>query len=253
MNRSRGSRERSPSVSGETAQIHRVAFEIKQREPRRVAVDPLPMAVDQDEARPRAGPHQKPPFGHHRDRSLTVAGVVHEDAVERAALASADVDRDAVGQRVEGAFLEEERRMVAAQDELPFLELPVADGHDVHDDRVGGDGDERGHRQRRLRQRPLTDSGRPQADEFAVDDEPVVDEEQRTEERDRQYRSQERRQHQHAHQHEGTERQTLVDDQIDDAQRLRQPHDRREPQCDEHERAKELAQQVSLVTRHSPL
>ena len=99
--------------------------------------------------------------------------------------------------------------MLGAQDELPLLKLPVADGHDVHAYRVRDDDDDRGHRQRRLRQRPLADARRAQADQFAVDCEPVVDEKQRAEEGDRQYRAQERRQHQHAHQQEGTERQAL--------------------------------------------
>ena len=238
---------------GEIAQIHRVAFEIEHGEPRRVAVDPLPVAVDQDEARPLRGPHQDAPLGHHRDRPLRGAGVVHEDAVERAALAPANVDRHAIAQRVEGALLQEERRMVAAQDELPLLELPVADRHDVHDDRVGDDDDDGRHQQGRLRQRPLTDSGGTQADQLAVDGEPVVDEEQRAEERNRQYRPQEGRQNQHAHQHEGAERQALVDDQVDDPQRLRQPDDCRKPQRDEHEGAQELTQEIALVTRHGPL
>ena len=163
---------------GELAQIHRVALEVEQRKPGWATVDLLPVAVEQDEARTLIGLNQEAALGHHGDRPLLLAGVVHEDAVERSALAVANVNRDALGQRVERAFFQQKRRMLAAQDELPLLELPVADGHDVHADCVGGDDDERGHHQRGLGERPLVDARCAQADQFAVDGEPVVDEEQ---------------------------------------------------------------------------
>ena len=124
------------SALDEIAEVYRVAFEIEQREFRGIPVDPLPVAVDEDKARSLVGLHQNALLGHHRDRPFLLSGVMHEDAVERSALTPADVDGDAFGQRVEGAFLQEKRRVIATQDELPLLELPVADRHHVHDDRV---------------------------------------------------------------------------------------------------------------------
>jgi len=81
--------------------------------------------------------------------------------------------------------------------------------------------------------------------QLALGGELVVDEQHRDEHGDRQHHLQEARQHQHGEIKEQPERQAAIDDEVDEPQRLHQPHGDAERDRDEQHQEAGLAQHVA--------
>ena len=226
-------------------QVEDVAVESEQAKRAAVRVHLLPVAIDKQQAGTVGCADQRPALGHHRDRRVRVAIVVNQDAPKLAVgLAGADVHRDPFDDFVERPLPQQDVRVIAADDEVTVPELAEPHRHEVQHDAVTHERHHPGEDQRRAGKRDLAQPGGAQDHELAVDGKPVVGVDDGAEQGKGQDDRQERWHQQQREMKEGPDRKPAVDDQIDEAQRMRQPHHAREGEGNEQHRPDELAQDV---------
>ena len=167
-------------------------------------------------------------FGDHGDATQRVAGVMDDHAQQFAGVvAGADIDRQAGHHLIEDAFLQHHRGGAVAQGPLQVVEFGhrIGDQPDVQnqaDDHIA-----RGQHDGGAGQSPVAEAGRAHHHQFAVGDQLVIGEQHHGEQRHRQDHRQEVGQDQQGQFDEHRDRGATVDRDLDEAQGLRQPKNRR--------------------------
>ena len=211
----------------------------------------LPLAVLQGDPRPGRGGRDAPGFGQDGDRRAPLARVVDQDAAERAvAVAQPRIHGEVVADRGEHALLHQDGGELVADLELPGAErrLGFRHHHEVQD--VADAEREQRHRHRRPRQAPLRDAGGAHHHQLPVGGQPHIHEQRDEEGGDRQDDGEEARQQQPRQLDEDEKGQAAVQHQLDEPQRLREPHQHREAHGDGEQADGELAEDVAVEPGH---
>ena len=176
---------------------------------------------------------------------------MHEDAPQRAvAVAVAGIDRQVVADRAEHPLLQQDRRELVPDLELPGTEGGLRGGHQGKVQPVAEADDDQAQPQRRARQLPVGQASGAHHHQLAVRRQADIGEERHDEGGDRQDDSKEARQQQAGELQENQEGQAPVEHQLDEAQRLSQPDERCQPHRNGKQGDRKLTKHVTIEAGH---
>ncbi len=242
--------------AGGAGEVNAVLAEAEHGQPRRAAgragpLDLLAHPVQEGDARALRRVHDAALAGEDGDRRAALARIVHQDAAQGAVgPALARIDGEVVADGAEHALLQQHRGHLVADLELPLAEGGLADRHQVEVEPEHNPRREEREDHRRPRQAPLREPGGAQHHQLAVEAEPDIDEEHHDEGGDRQDDGDEIGQQQAGQTDEDPEREAALQHQLDEAERLDQPHQRRQAEGDGEEGERELAEDVTVYAGH---
>ena len=237
-------------IVGELIEVEDIAVEFQHRESCPGSARLLDRPVLHDEPRARGGLRQHAAFGDVGRGPLRVAIVVHEDAANMTVRRKlADKHGQSVRRGVEGAFVQHRGTDVGADVEHRALHRALAERHQVKAAQIGGEHHRDGGDHHRNAELHLAVAGRLHDDEFAVRVQLVQAVKGAGEKAERQDDDQQARQHQQREIHEGRRRLSAVDHQIEQAERLRQPHHAGQQEAEQRDRSRELAQDIVRQVR----
>ena len=196
------------------------------------------IAIIHDKARAVVGADHLAGLGHIGDGLAAHTLVMDKDASDATVgRARPHIDGESRHRIGEGPFADERGGDVAANLKQARAQLAHACGHQIEIERQHQHHRHADQQHDRPSDRPATDAGGKNHDEFAVADELVERVEERHEKRDGQHRVDGTRQRQHAQLKESAEALALRDKQVKHLQGLREPDDAREHngrQCEGH-------------------
>ena len=166
------------------------------------------------------------------------------------AVAQPRVDGEVVADRREHALLHQDGGELVADLELPGAERRLGFRHHQEVQGVAGAEREQRQRDRRPRQAPLRDAGGAHHHQLPVGGQPHIHEQRDEEGGDRQDDGEEARQQQPRQLDEDEKGQAAVEHQLDEPERLREPHQHREAHGDGEQADGELAEDVAVEPGH---
>jgi hypothetical protein len=132
-------------------------------------------------------------------------------------------DRNIFDRGVEHARLQQNVRKIAPDLVLQLAEPLIGERHDVQTEGIADRGDDAGQDEAGRSDLKIAEADRLHHGQLALQGQPVVYEQDRAEQGERQDHEKQRREQQQRQIEEGRNRETLVDNQVDEAQGLRQP------------------------------